>query len=246
MPPASFCQYNYSYLLATCVCVCGCVFDSVCLSIPVEKKASSLSLSLIGVTRGGVCVCVCVCACMCLVFLCVCVVHAVIPFPCPSCLLSFNNRPGNKDVAFSLCHVIRVVCSLSVRWPRLLSSMGDTHLHTHKEAKSTHTVSTHTPIQGNTAREWTHKHTPNVTTHLLDTRRKCTHSWDETHTQTQSQDADPSSRSHAVWTKRNFIAIVLETVRSVTDWQKSSRERKHIADVPEIPSVSTLPFHLFT
>lgn len=32
-----------------------------------------------------------------------------------NCLLSGNNRPGNKDVALSLPHVIGVVCSLSVR-----------------------------------------------------------------------------------------------------------------------------------
>lgn len=125
----------------------------MCLSIPVEKKASSLSLSLIGVTRGGLCVCLCMCVTVygLPVTLCVCVEHAVIPFSYPSCLLSFNNRPGNKDVAFSLYHVMLVVCSLSVRWPRLLFFMGDTHKRTHTR-KHTHT---HTHIWGGTARVWT-------------------------------------------------------------------------------------------
>lgn len=186
---------SVSIIIAICLqCVCVCAH--VCgVSIPVEKKGI-IFVSEPDWSHEGL-------LCVYMVFLYVwtqvyVLCTQVIPFPCPSCLLRFNNRPGNKDVAFSLRHVILVVCSLSVRWPRLLSSMGDTHLYARKHR--------------------THIHTPQY--------EEAQHIYEHTQAQSarckdkQAQDADPSCQSLGVRTK----ILYCPGDRTMSDWQRSCRK----------------------
>lgn len=202
MPPVSFCHYNHSYLLDYSRFQLRRRRHHLCHRAWLESRGGVWGRALVLCSQW-------------------------FPFPCPSCLLSFNNRAANKEPAFSLHHVMLALLQHLGQMTRPIVLHG-----------------WHTGALTEGSKEGKPKEARHASMESRGETRRRTKIAEGGQTETQSEDADPSF-CHMQSEQRQCRGPALVTVRSVTGWRHVSWERKRIARVLEEPLVLFLQIKCF-